>query len=506
MQSGWRDTWTFRIVDQETGAAMSGVPVTVLDDGDRSAGFWVSDANGVIRIPKHDGPRLRLRVGLRSEDTIELDARSLPDEAVPLAAPHGLAEAASRGPVAESAQGAAPPELVPNGGGGAGGHVLRFARIGVLPADAELVAPTGGAGESRPEPVVDAATLRYGVLFEVEQVWQSLGTESGDLLYSVSLAPGEEVRLAVLDGRWRRKSEQRERPFQIVGRMVAAQLVGDGVDALPLHPVIAPDLPAAAEDTVRLLALRTTRMCESLRRRPVSVTELEDEKPVGASIRTVRNLRAEGVLTYHFVEPVERYRVIVRTPRLRPAILVPFRLPNLATQEVVRRYGHALRRALLDRGLLPDIEAVLGDAPSPDAEQRLFGHMAKHLAYYSATIIAAGDPADRFFALSKIRDIGQHPLTDLIENVVVGRVGNYVAFPLRAVGFMPPEWQTALGEGLSQRLRAYQEMVVALPIPGVWLRSQLSPSVVDAELPAGDQVESEAEGRSRRRRRGASPG
>jgi hypothetical protein len=210
------------------------------------------------------------------------------------------------------------------------------------------------------------------------------------------------------------------------------------------------------------------------------------------------------VLTYHFVEPVERYRVIVRSPRLRPAILVPFRLPNLATRDVVRRYSHALRRALLDRALLPDIDSVVAGEASPVAEQRLFDHVAKHLAYYSATIIAAGDPADRFYALSKIKDIGQHPLTDLIENVVVGRVGNYVAFPLRAVEFMPPEWHAVLGEGLSQRLRAHQETVISLPIPGVWLRSQLSPSMVDAEpVPEAEHAEAESEGRPRRKRRGS---
>ncbi len=496
MASGWQETWTFRIVDQDTGAAMPGVPVTVLDDGGRSAGFWVSDSDGVIRIPKHDGPRLRLRVGLRSEDTIELDARSLPEEAVPLVAPHGLADSANNAAahVAPALSVATEPSQQTTGSN-VGGHVVRFARIGVLPADAGILAV-------QPDASPDPATLRYGVVFEVEQIWQSLGTEAGDLLYSVSLAPGEEVRLAVQDGRWRRKNEQRERPFQIIGKMVAAPLLGDGVDALPLEPVVATDLPTAAEDTVRMLAQRTARMSDALRRRPVSISEIEDEKPAGSQLRTVRNMRAEGVLTYHFVEPVERYRVIVRTPRLRPAILVPFRLPNLATREVVRRYGHALRRALLDRGLLPDVEAVQRDAAAPEAEHRLFGHMTKHLAYYSATIIAAGDPADRFLALSKISEIGGHPLTDLIENVVVGRVGNSVAFPLVATQFMPPEWQSVLGDSPSQRLRAYQEAHVTLPIPGVWLRSQLSPATVDAE-PVGesDRTQHEVDGRSTSRRK-----
>src|SRR5438552_2037695 len=122
----------------------------------------------------------------------------------------------------------------------------------------------------------------------------------------------------------------------------------------------------------------------------------------GTTLRTLRNMRSEGVLTYHFVEPIERHRVIVRTPRFRPALLVPFRLPNIATREVVRRFGHALRRNLLDRNLGPDIDQVLGadaDAPPAAAEQRVYAHIAAHLAYYSATIIAAGDPAERFFAL-----------------------------------------------------------------------------------------------------------
>ena len=93
MTGGWLDSWTFRIVDQDSGASVSGVPVAVLDDGGRSAGVWVSDVDGTVRIPKHDRSRLRLRVGLRNDEVIELDARSLPDGPVPIVAPHGGSEA-----------------------------------------------------------------------------------------------------------------------------------------------------------------------------------------------------------------------------------------------------------------------------------------------------------------------------------------------------------------------------------------------------------------------------
>jgi hypothetical protein len=251
---------------------------------------------------------------------------------------------------------------------------------------------------------------------------------------------------------------------------------------------------------VRLLVERTARMSESLRRRPLGVTELESgEPPVGVSVRTLRNHRAEGVLSYHFFEPVERYRVIVRAPRLRPALLVPFRLPNIATREVVRRFGHALRRSLVDRRFGPNVEAILSsDEPGAAVEQRLYEHIAAHLAYYSATIIAAGDPAERFFALAKLRDPRGRPLTDVIENAVVGRVGNFVAFPLRSAEFTTPEWRKALSAASNAPLaRSGQEFTVVLPLPGTWLRSELFPAQVATDTDATRAVESSEEGGAR---------
>jgi hypothetical protein len=351
--------------------------------------------------------------------------------------------------------------------------VIRYTRIGIAPADGALItAPDESAADGM---------MRYGVIYEIEQVWQSLGTEAGDVLYSVSVGPGDQATLAISDGRWRRKGAIRERALHIVPRMVAAWAVGDGVDAAPLEPLVVTDIAVSAGETVHFLAARTVRATESLRRRPISVTEGE-EAPANAAVRTVRNTRADGVLTYHVVEPVARYRVIERTPRVRPALLVPFRLPNLATRDVVRRFGHALRRALLDRALHGDLEHLLGSgAPDPAVEGRVFEHITAHLSYYSATIIAAGDAAERFFALAKLRDPEGRPLTDIIENGVVGRVGNYVAFPLRSAEHTTSAWRLALLDGAQGRVRVFEEAHVTLPVPGVWLRAELSPAEVRRE-------------------------
>lgn len=489
MSAAWLEYWTFRIVDQDTGAAVPGVPVTVRDEVGSSGGHWVSDADGLVRIPKHDRARLRLRVGLRAEDTIDLDARSLPDGPVPLAAP----------PRTDAADGQASPAAhqepsSPLPSRDKPGHVTRFARIGVFPADSDVMATSA-------DHAVEPGAVRYGGLFEIEQHWQSQGFNAGDVLYSLSLGPGDEAKVSVLDGRWRRKPDNRDRPVQIVAKMIAAPTVGDGLDAVPLEAFVLTELQAAAAETGHYLAHRTVRAAEALRRRPLGVTELEGDAPPGSSQRTVRNMRADGVLTYHFVEPVERFRVVTRTPRLRPAILVPFRLPNITTPDVVRRFGHALRRALLDRSLLPDMDRLLSPAGADrQVEDRVFAHVSTHLSYYSATIIAAGDPLERSQALAKVKDTAGRAVTDVIENVVVGRVGHYVAFPLRSVDYAPPEWRALLTSDAARLLRASEETTLTLPVPGVWLRVQLSAAMPEGEIVMESEEESARPGHRRTRR------
>ena len=499
MASGWQDAWTFRIVDQDTGAAVPGVPVTVLQEGGRGGGYWVSDSDGLVRVPKHDHPRIRLRVGLRNEETIELDARSLPDDPIPLTAPRdlGLPRPAGVAPsdVAPAA-GPAPAAVQPPPG-----HVVRFSRIGVLPQDREITGAPDAAHIVAPPP--EPTTMRYGVVLELELIWQSLGAQAGDTLYSVSLGPGEEVKVAVSDGRWRKKPIAHDRPLQIVAKMVGTRQLGEGVDAVPLEPCVASDLAAASADTVRLLSDRTAKMAEALRRRPLGVIELETEgEKAQGSVRTLRNMRSEGVLSYNFVEPVERYRIIVRTPRLSACLLVPFRLPNIATREVVRRFGYALKRSLLERSLAADVDQIISADELPEGvERRVYAHIAAHLPYYSATIIAAGDPAERFFALAKLRDPRGRPLTDIIENLVMGRVGNYVAFPLRSNDFTTPDLRAALAAAGKAQTRPAQDIQVTLPIPGVWLRSELFP----AQVAGGEESSSERNpdtGRVERRKRG----
>src|SRR2546429_8816426 len=170
-----------------------------------------------------------------------------------------------------------------------------------------------------------------------------------------------------------------------------------------------------------------------------------DPRPRAAP-RPARNTPRARLFPFLFFEPLERFKVMVRSPRARPVVFVPIRLPNVATADVIQRFGYLFRRTLLDRGLLPDLERLLsgeepGTAPSGAPRSRLLEHIEANLLYYSTAIISAGDPAARYVALSKLRDPAGRPLTDVVENTVIGRVGNAIALPLRSAGELPAQWR-----------------------------------------------------------------
>ncbi len=482
MATGAKEVWVFQIVHQDTGKPAQGVPVTVLDASGNAAGYWVSDADGTVAIPRRDTPRLRLRVGLRNEEPIELATATLGEGPTPLAAPTQLPPAAAAGGERQALP-ATPPPPTPAEQTEVPGHVLYFQRLAMF-AERAPATPTGGPRDAVADffspPADGPAAMRYGVLIEVEEYWQSLGVLWGELLYSISLTPGDEAKLAVLDGRWRREAEGRERPLQILARMVGTSMLGDLVTALrpelQLDPLTLAEtnLEAAVFDTVQMIRDRTERMSQALRRRPLGVVDAHADTPPGGAIRTVRNTTRDRLVTFHFFEPLERFKVMVRSPRVRPVIFVPFRLPNVATPDVVRRFGYIFRRTLLDRGLLPDLDRLLGgDEPRGGASTaRLLEHVESNLLYYSTAIIAAGDAAARHTALAKLRDPMNRPLTDVIENAVVGRMGAAIALPLRSSAQLPPEWREPLAAYQARPLRAGDGFVVTIPHPGVWVSAQ----------------------------------
>jgi hypothetical protein len=435
----------------------------------------------------------------------------------------------------------------------------------------------------------------------------------------------------------------------IAGSALANALASED-GALPIEPLTVPRtgtaLEAAAAESVRELLERTVHASSTLRRRALRVMEAPSGPAAPGSVRRhVRNPDAARALGVHFFEPIERFRVGARATRIRPAVLIPFQLPNVATRSQVQRFATPLRRVLLDRTLLPDLDWVIGigrsppgpevappiselrivvqtdphaapvdlrqvwcflhadqvryavhffpaDPPSAAAptqpglapprptrwigairladfhqnplrfpghlalengtrvvlsfaalhlegragdawkrllsirdfvlnkesqahlaslvglaeapgldqrESRLLTHLAANLPYYAAALIAAGDPTLRYLALTKMRDVDGRVLADLIENRVVGIVGNYIACPLRAPDALPPALRQAFGGGAMSPQRAPEEILVTVPLPGLWLSQQSAAREAREEPPVATEVDLGEEARGERR-------
>lgn len=624
-------TWPLRVVQPGSHAPAAGVPVSLLDGAGNPAGYWVSDAQGLVPIPRIDATTVRVRVGLRSEEPLEISVAMLEGGNAEVAAPTSLLPATTEQRVpAAGARTLAPAETV--------GHdlTLRFSRLAVLPLEEEPE-PVGGASLPSQSPIdffesplPATRGVRFGALVELELYWQSLGYAAGDLLYTGTLAGGEELAFDVFDARWRwswgptRAASRPARPVELIARLIAGSTLANALTtedgALPLEPFTLPPsangtgLSNAAVECVRELLERTGHAASTLRRRALRVAEAAGPPTNGTVRRVVRNPDPVHPLGVHFFEPVERFRIGARAARVRPAVLIPFQLPNLATRATVQRFATPMRRVLLDRTLLPDLDWVIGigrkpldpdiappiselrivvqtdpqsapvdlrqmwcflhadqaryavhffpaDPPSQPAspgfapprptrwigairladfhqqplkypghlalengtrlvlsfaalhlegragdswkrlltirdfvlnkesqahlaslaalaevpgvdprESRLLGHIAANLPYYAAALIAAGDPTLRYLALSKVVDKDGRSLADMIENRVVGIVGNYIACPLRTTNALPAPLRDRFA-GLPA-IRTPAEITITVPIPGLWLSQQ----------------------------------
>lgn len=655
-ESAANESWTLRVVHPHTREPAPGVPVSLLDAAGTPAGYWVSDAAGRVAIPKIDATRVRLRVGLRSEEPTEVDVATLEAGAAEVAAPPTLlpVTAGERLPTTR-------PHASATSEATAGALTLRFSRLAVLPLETEP-ASTGPAATMPVDffqaPTPSAAGVRYGALLEMELYWQSLGYVPGDLLYTGTLAPGEEMALEVFDARWHwtwgpsRASTRPARPIELIARLIAgtplANVLAGEDGALPLDPITLPpgdaEVAGAAEESVHDLLARASYAASTLRRRALRVREASGA-PDASGQRQIKNPDATRPLAFHFFEPVERFRIGARSARIRPAVLIPFQLPNLATRAQVQRFGTTLRRVLLERSLLPDLDWVidrgrrplepdaappiselrlvvqtdpaaspldlrqvwcflhadnaryavhffpvdptasagtggglapprparwigairladfhqnplrfpghlalengtrvvlsfaalhvegragdvwkrllsirdfvlnkesqahlaslsaLAEAPGVDPrESRLLGHIAANLPHYAAALIAAGDPTLRYLALAKVRDAAGRTLADVMENRVVGIVGNYIACPLRSVDALPEGLRGGFAKITATR--PPDEIVVAVPLPGLWLSQQHAPAESGAEAPAVTEAVPEEEGWDRRVGRG----
>jgi hypothetical protein len=239
-------------------------------------------------------------------------------------------------------------------------------------------------GVMLPEPYQPFPTpfLHFGLCAVYEQVWEPKGYTRGELISSISLAPGEQLTLDIHS--WDKstiKSEEElateselrvsenltQRDVQTVTREVTSQL--GGKLAVNLGAKV-PSVPAPfSGDVSGSITDSTKATTEHIRERTVQASNtlkstrklrIEVSRETGREQRQTRviaNTNRCHTLNCHYFEVMANYVVTTTRVDIKPCLLVPTPSTEV-TAPWVLCHEDVLKQALLDRAFLPGFDAA----------------------------------------------------------------------------------------------------------------------------------------------------
>ena len=259
------------------------------------------------------------------------------------------------------------------------------------------------------DPLVEYSDIRWGRILEFDQSWSSLGHSLGEVKYSLPLAPGEAVKIAVID--WKRSdtasrlganassdqllheqvvdrdideivkgnvSEQQSGETFMAGLAGAVdfQLPQVGISAAGRHSVGFGmsstrgnrDVSAQAQNSVHLQTVQRSNLVRS-QSSSVVVQATQAESNYLAT-RIIANMNRGHSLTVLYYEVLRHLAVRTRFKRADPAVLIPVETIYF-TQDLAARFRSQLEPMLLDRKYADGFEALerinagIGDAAPP---------------------------------------------------------------------------------------------------------------------------------------------
>lgn len=245
------------------------------------------------------------------------------------------------------------------------------------------------------EPPIDNR-VRWGRIYEFEQSWTSLGHSLGEVKYSLALAPGEAVKVAVVD--WRRDDaasrlgtnaskdelahEQAvDRDIEdIVNGKVSEQQSGEsfmaglagamdftipqyGISAAGRHSIGfgmsatrgSRDVSADAQQNVHLKTVQRTNLARS--QNSSVVVQATQAEANNMSTRIVANMNRGHALTILYYEVLRHLAVRTEYRKADPAVLIPVQ-PIRFDKDLALRYRAQLEPQLPDRKYALGFDAI----------------------------------------------------------------------------------------------------------------------------------------------------
>lgn len=257
--------------------------------------------------------------------------------------------------------------------------------------------------------------LPKGKVIALRQAWWYVGNSTGDIVYSVPLAPGETVQLATVE--WRR-SDALRREDQIGSReylnhiltndrtieetvtaavtesqqgfslMGGASHASNGGGAVDLSSIIGFPLKLAGGtgdtaalggavamtggsrdvevDAVQTLSNTVAQAATAIRSLNSTVVVQADQAEAGAAqTRIVTNHNRCHTMTVQYYEVLRTFRVETKLQHVDEVVFLPF-ATTIFSRLVILQFRTALERALLDRRLLAGFDAAARLTYAPD--------------------------------------------------------------------------------------------------------------------------------------------
>lgn len=248
-----------------------------------------------------------------------------------------------------------------------------------------------------------AQGYRAAFVDEYRVTWTALGHSLGEILYSLPLAPGESVKLAVIDWSWESATSRDEktvlteelmhqthrersisetmqaglREYQHGSSFMGGYAHSSGASGgatlgiVSLGAVVgnawsAGGSTASSFGSRDLAAQNTQRLSDSFAQASASERELNSTIIVQArqdeseniETRTFTNYNRAHTLTILYYEVLRHYRLAVEWVRRRPAVLVPYSGETKYEWNTLLKHRNAIESALLDTNLAEGFSAI----------------------------------------------------------------------------------------------------------------------------------------------------
>lgn len=250
--------------------------------------------------------------------------------------------------------------------------------------------------------IQDSRTVRLGVIQDFRIAWYPLGHSLGQVLYSLPLAPGESVNLAVID--WSRQEESRRaedsklsermaheqrrertitetvnaalREFQQGSSFMGGAALASGAN-IPVGPVrigigftgSLGGSSASSSGTRDLAATTVQKLCDNITQASSALREFQSTVVVQSTqtekeaieTRTVVNYNHSHTLTILYYEVLRHFRVATEMAARRPAVLVPMPsdwLDANKAEDTILQNRPIIKAALLQPELAGGLDAL----------------------------------------------------------------------------------------------------------------------------------------------------